>query len=122
GTLMWADLLDTLRELGVPVGDHRPGTPTAPALMSGLDRFTGDYRNGDTSFAVRAHRDGSALRLTDATGLVADMTLHDDLVFTARRIDTDTAPYTGRFVTDPATGDVTLMQLGGRSARRATTA
>lgn len=122
GTLMWADLVDVLRELGLPVGDHRPGTPVAPALSSGLDRFTGDYRNGDTSFAVRTHQDGASLRLTDATGLSADLALHDDLVFTARRTDTDTAPFTGRFVTDPATGDVTLMQLGGRSAQRATTA
>ncbi|TLQ42864.1 serine hydrolase domain-containing protein [Streptomyces marianii] len=121
GTQMWAELVDSLHELGVPVGDHRAGIPTAPSLTSGLDRFTGDYRNGDTSFVVRAHR-GGGLLLTDSTGLAADVTLHDDLVFTARRTDTRAGSYTGRFVTDPATGDVTLMQLGGRSARRATTA
>ncbi|NNJ08210.1 beta-lactamase family protein [Streptomyces sp. PKU-MA01144] len=122
GTRLWADLVDALREHGVPVGDHRPAASTAPAVTTGLDRFAGDYRNGDTRFAVRAHREGTALRLTDATGLTADLTLHGDLAFTARRTDTDTAPYTGRFVTDPATGDVTLMQLGGRSARRTTAA
>ncbi|MFI6108705.1 serine hydrolase domain-containing protein [Streptomyces sp. NPDC051310] len=122
GTLLWADLVDTLREHGIPVGDHRPAVSTKPAVTTGLDRFTGDYRNGDTRFAVRAHGDGTALRLTDATGLTADLALHGDLAFTARRTDTDTAPYTGRFLTDPATGDVVLMQLGGRSARRATAA
>ncbi|WP_052868032.1 serine hydrolase domain-containing protein [Streptomyces niger] len=122
GTRMWADLVDVLREQGIPVGDHRPGTPAAPALSSGLGRFAGDYRNGDTSFAVRTHHDGATLRLTDATGLTADLTVHADLVFTARRTDTGTAPFSGRFVTDPATGDVTLMQLGGRSARRTTAA
>ncbi|PNG22474.1 serine hydrolase domain-containing protein [Streptomyces cahuitamycinicus] len=118
GTLLWADLVDTLREHGIPVGDHRPAVSTAPAVTTGPDRFTGDYRNGDTRFAVRTRGDGSALRLTDATGLTADLALHGDLTFTARRTDTDTAPYTGRFVTAPATGDVVLMQLGGRSARR----
>ncbi|MFJ7298001.1 serine hydrolase domain-containing protein [Streptomyces collinus] len=118
GTLLWADLVDTLREHGIPVGDHHPVVSTAPAVTTGSDRFTGDYRNGDTRFAVRARGDGCALRLTDATGLTADLALHGDLTFTARRTDTDTAPYTGRFVTAPATGDVVLMQLGGRSARR----
>ncbi|WP_308042230.1 serine hydrolase domain-containing protein [Streptomyces sp. 8L] len=120
GTLMWSDLVGTLRELGLPVGDYHPGAPGTPALTSALEGFTGDYRNGDTAFSVRLHREDT-LRLTDATGLTADLALHDDLGFTARRTDTDTAPYTGRFVTDPATGDVTLMQLGGRSARRTTT-
>ncbi|WP_031069049.1 serine hydrolase domain-containing protein [Streptomyces sp. NRRL S-118] len=122
GTLLWADLVDTLRAHGVPVGDHRPAASTAPAVTTGLDRFTGDYRNGDTRFAVRTHHDGTALRLTDATGLTADLALDGDLTFTARRTDTDTAPWTGRFVTHPGTGDVILMQLGGRSARRTTTA
>ncbi len=122
GTLLWADLVDALREHGVPVGDHRPAPPTAPPVTTGLDRFTGDYRNGDTRFAVRAHRDGTALRLTDTTGYTADLALRADLGFTARRTDTGTAPHTGRFLTDPATGEVTLMQLGGRSARRTTAA
>lgn len=119
GTLLWADLVDTLREHGIPVGDHRPAVSAAPAVTTGLGRFTGDYRNGDTCFAVRIHHGGTALRLTDATGLTADLALHGDLTFTARRTDTDTVPHTGRFVTEPATGDVVLMQLGGRSARRA---
>ncbi|MCF1649921.1 serine hydrolase domain-containing protein [Streptomyces indiaensis] len=118
GTLLWADLVDALRAHGLPVGDHRPTLSTAPAVTTGPDRFTGDYRNGDTRFAVRSRPGGTALRLTDATGLTADLALHSDLTFTARRTDTDTAPYTGRFVTESADGDVVLMQLGGRSARR----
>ncbi|MFI5979094.1 serine hydrolase domain-containing protein [Streptomyces sp. NPDC051452] len=122
GTLLWADLVDLLREHGVPVGDHRPAAGTGPAVTTGLDRFAGDYRNGDTRFVVRAHPDGTALRLTDATGLTADLTPHADLTFGARRTDTDTAPFTGRFVTEPTAGDIILMQLGGRSARRTTAA
>ncbi|MER5747006.1 serine hydrolase domain-containing protein [Streptomyces sp. NPDC002225] len=118
GTAMWAELVDALREDGVPVGDHRPVAPATPRLTTGLGRFDGDYRNGDTLFRVRTAGDGTAPRLTDATGLVADLAVHEDLTFTARRTDTDTAPYTGRFVTDRASGETHLMQLGGRSARR----
>ncbi|EST38513.1 hypothetical protein N566_06930 [Streptomycetaceae bacterium MP113-05] len=121
GTLMWADLVDALHELGVPVGDYRPHVP-ATAAVSDADRFVGDYRNGDTYFSVRGHDNGSRLRLSDGAGLIADMTLHDELVFTARRVDADEAPYTGRFVPDPSTGRAALMQLGGRSARLATAA
>ncbi|MFJ6727417.1 serine hydrolase domain-containing protein [Streptomyces sp. NPDC091281] len=118
GSLLWADLVDTLREHGIPVGDHRPTVSATPVVTTGFDRFTGDYGNGDTRFAIRTRPDGTALYLTDTTGLTADLTLHGDLIFIARRTDTDTAPYTGRFVIGPATGDVVLMQLGGRSARR----
>lgn len=122
GTLLWADLVDILREHGIPVGDHRPTTSTAPAVQTGLNRFTGDYRNGDTRFTVRTHQDGTTLRLTDATGLTAGLALRGDLTFDARRTDAETAPFSGRFVTETATGDVVLMQLGGRSARRTSAA
>lgn len=121
GTAMWTELVDVLREEGVPVGDHRPLATTAPPLTAGLDRFDGDYRNGDTVFRVRATGDGGAAVLTDATGLVADLTVHEDLTFTACRNDIDAAPYTGRFVMNPASGRTHLMQLGGRAARRTAT-
>ncbi|MFJ8329973.1 serine hydrolase domain-containing protein [Streptomyces sp. NPDC094437] len=118
GTAMWAELVDALRDEGVPVGDHRPLATTAPPLATGLGRFDGDYLNGDTVFRVRIAGDSGMPVLTDATGLVADLTVHQDLAFTARRTDTDAAPYIGRFVTDPASGEIHLMQLGGRAARR----
>ncbi|MGW0366581.1 serine hydrolase domain-containing protein [Streptomyces sp. NPDC002990] len=125
GTLMWADVVDELRARGVPVGDYRPSVPTATAAAtSAHGGLLGEYRNGDTYFSVRwaDGKGATGLRLSDGTGLVADMTLHDHLVFTARRLDAEEAPYTGRFVTDPDTGEATLMQLGGRSARRAAAA
>ncbi|WP_330333367.1 beta-lactamase family protein [Streptomyces sp. NBC_00536] len=121
GTLMWADVVDWLRERGIPVGDYRPVLPPQAPPGADLRALTGEFRNGDTYFAVRAHGDagdGRGLRLSDGTGLVADLTLYDGLVFTARRADAEEAPYAGRFVLDPATGEAALMQLGGRSARR----
>ncbi|MER5733145.1 serine hydrolase domain-containing protein [Streptomyces sp. NPDC002138] len=126
GTLMWADVVDWLRELGVPVGDYRPALPQEASPHGDVRSLIGEFRNGDTCFAIHAHGDGDGgsggdgrgLRLSDGTGLIADLTLYDGLVFTARRADAHEAPYTGRFVLDPATGEATLLQLGGRSARR----
>ncbi|MFI9324915.1 serine hydrolase domain-containing protein [Kitasatospora aureofaciens] len=115
GTLLWADLVGCLGRLGLAVGDYRPRLPgTARPLAA--DRLVGDYRNGDTSFSVRRHPTG--LRLSDGTGLVAEMALHGQSVFTARRLDAQEAAYTGRFVTDPVTGEAVVLQLAGRSARR----
>ncbi|MER7764261.1 serine hydrolase domain-containing protein [Streptomyces sp. NPDC097619] len=134
GTRMWARLVDELRGAGVPVGDSRPLVPplltwddTGAAGVAGaaggatasLD-VLGDYRNGDTSFSVRrtANAGPGALEFTDGTGLRAALTLHEGLVFTARRTDADEAPYLGRFVTDGSTGRIAALQLAGRSALR----
>ncbi|MBB4927844.1 CubicO group peptidase (beta-lactamase class C family) [Kitasatospora kifunensis] len=118
GTLLWAAVVDLLREDGLPVGDYRPQVPDPAVAVADPGQLVGTYRNGDTHFAVRRQDDGQGLRLSDGTGLVAELTLRRHLIFTARRLDADEASYTGRFVTDPATGQATLLQLGGRSARR----
>lgn len=121
GSLLWRDLVEELRLLGVPVADYRPDVPDAPPTEwlkpTGL---LGDYGNGDTRFSLRPYRGG--IRLSDRTGLVADVTLHDRMIFTAQRVDAVEASYTGRFVLDGDTGAVALMQLGGRSAQRLTSA
>ncbi|MFF7885281.1 serine hydrolase domain-containing protein [Streptomyces sp. NPDC020794] len=119
GTLLWSDIVEELRALGISVADYHPDVP-GTATSPDPGRLLGDYLNGDTRFSLRPHCDG--IRLSDRTGLVADVTLHDRMIFTARRVDASEAPYTGRFVLDGATGDVALMQLGGRSAQRLTTA
>ncbi|MET7798193.1 serine hydrolase domain-containing protein [Streptomyces decoyicus] len=122
GSALWPDVVKELRTFGIDVGDYEPGAP-APGLSASaatgpgdLEPLVGDYGNGDTVFSVRRHNDG--IRLSDRTGLVADVTLHDGLNFTARRVDTDAAPYVGRFVLGGGTGEITLLQLAGRSAKR----
>ncbi|MEU0398712.1 serine hydrolase domain-containing protein [Streptomyces sp. NPDC006197] len=123
GTGLWFDVVAELRACGVDVGDYRLPVPSGesttadPGLLASL---VGDYANGDTLFTVRPHGDG--LRLGDRTGLVADVVLHDDLVFTAERVDTVAPPYPGRFLPDHDTGDIGLMQLTGRTAKRVSTA
>ncbi|MEU9144179.1 serine hydrolase domain-containing protein [Streptomyces sp. NPDC048349] len=119
GTRMWPDLLRELRTLGLDVADYsgaRPSSPTADRPLADPAPLFGEYANGDTVFSVRPHGDG--VRLSDPSGLLADLELYDGLHFSARRTDTAAAPYPGRFVPDPATGAVNLMQLAGRSATR----
>ncbi len=121
GSLLWSDLVEELRLLGVPVADYRPHVPDAPPAQAPEPTvLLGDYGNGDTRFSLRPHQGG--IRLSDRTGLVADVTLHDRMIFTAHRVDAVEASYTGRFVLDGDTGAVALMQLGGRSAQRLTSA
>ncbi|WP_328726455.1 serine hydrolase domain-containing protein [Streptomyces sp. NBC_00259] len=123
GSSLWPDVVGELRTLGIAVGDYEPGVPTPDPSASGVgtgprdfEPLVGDYGNGDTVFSIRRHDDG--IRLSDRTGLVADVTVHDSLSFTARRVDTDAAPYVGRFVLDGGTGEIALLQLAGRSAKR----
>ncbi len=121
GSLLWSDLVEELRLRGVPVADYRPDVPDAPpAEWPESTGLLGEYGNGDTRFSLRPHQGG--IRLSDRTGLVADVTLHDRMIFTAQRVDAVEASYTGRFVLDGDTGAVALMQLGGRSAQRLTSA
>ncbi|MFI6685880.1 serine hydrolase domain-containing protein [Streptomyces sp. NPDC050485] len=121
GSSLWPAVVGELRTLGIHVGDYEPGVPAPhPAASAAdprdLEPLVGDYGNGDTVFSIRRHHDG--IRLSDRTGLVADVTVQDSLNFTARRIDTDAAPYTGRFVRDGGTGAIALLQLAGRCAKR----
>ncbi|MEU9357983.1 serine hydrolase domain-containing protein [Streptomyces sp. NPDC048301] len=123
GTLLWPDLVDRLRRRGVPVGDYEPALDAPPAdgpESVDPDHVVGDYANGDTVFSVRPHGDG--VRLSDRTGLVADLTLHRRLAFEARRLDSGQAPWIGRFLMDDDAPGATLMQLTGRSAARVPTA
>lgn len=119
GTALWFDVVAELRALGLDIGDYQPPVPAPQApggAGPGIASLVGDYANGDTIFSIRPHEGG--VHLSDDTGLVADVSVHDGLLFTARRIDTAAAPYTGRFVPDPDTGEIVLMQLAGRSAKR----
>lgn len=119
GTRLWPALLRELRTLGLDVADYTGALPASPAADRALADpapLFGEYANGDTVFSVRPH--GAGIRLSDPSGLLADLALYDGLHFSARRTDTAAAPYPGRFVQDPATGAVHLMQLAGRSATR----
>lgn len=119
GTRLWPGLLRELRTLGLDVADYTgalPSSPVADRAAADPAPLFGDYANGDTVFSVRPH--GGGIRLSDPSGLLADLVLYDGLHFSARRTDTAAAPYPGRFVPDPVTGAVHLMQLAGRSATR----
>ncbi|WNZ08510.1 serine hydrolase domain-containing protein [Streptomyces sp. 11x1] len=121
GTLLWPELVTRLRAQGLPVADYDSPLPSSRTAAPTVDacRVLGDYANGDTLFSVRPH--GSGVRLSDRTGLVANLSLHDQMVFSARRVDSGHAPWFGRFLVDGDNGTA-LMQLTGRSATRVATA
>ena len=115
GTRLWSDVLRELRAFGIHVADYAATIPAAiPPAAAGA--VLGDYANGTTVFSVRPHEDG--VRLSDRTGLLADLEMHEHHYFSARRVDAATAPFVGRFVASRGTRDITVMQLAGRSARR----
>jgi hypothetical protein len=48
----------------------------------------------------------------------AELILHDGLIFAMRDVETGEVDHTGRFLTDPKSGSIGWIQVGGRIARR----
>lgn len=116
GAALWEALVDDLRARGLAVGNHPlsapadPGPPTpAPAGCAGR------YANGSWTCTVEAEGDDLFLALGSEprTRLVCS----PELGFTTDPGQGAT-PYTGRFLRDPATGGIDLLQVTGRLARR----
>ncbi|MFH9349067.1 amino acid adenylation domain-containing protein [Kitasatospora sp. NPDC017646] len=114
GARLWEDLLAELRAAGLDVANHsmralsEPGEPVA-----GPAECAGHYANGDWDCAVEAHPEG--LVLSVGQGPRSALTCYPDLRFTT---EGGGVPDTGRFVRDPETGRVGLLQLAGRLLRR----
>ncbi|WP_026066508.1 serine hydrolase domain-containing protein [Actinoalloteichus spitiensis] len=116
GLLLWADLVESLRDAGIAVG-HYTVPATNPVEVADPADYTGDYVNGNIPFRVESDPEGG-LALTRTDGFHVRLAMHQDDVFLAREEDFDAADIGGRFVRDAATGAVTLLQYGGRSYRR----
>jgi CubicO group peptidase (beta-lactamase class C family) len=116
GLSVWADLVRELRPLGWDVGTYTPPRSDLRDLVDGAE-CVGVYRNDETRWKVTS-RAGGGLLLEDNTSIQADLALYDDLSFMMRRLDYDDAPRAGRFLRDPVTGSVDLLQVSGRISRR----
>ncbi|MFI8769116.1 serine hydrolase domain-containing protein [Streptomyces sp. NPDC053792] len=113
GARLWESLLGRLRETGLEVGDH-PRDPDDAEAAQAPPECVGHYANGDWSCRVGAGDGGLVLSVAGA----APVRLHvgEDLSF---RTPSDggplaAMPYLGRFLRDPATGDVDRVQITGR--------
>nr|QEO73557.1 beta-lactamase [uncultured bacterium] len=115
GLRLWDGVLRNLREAGLDIGSY--SAPVIPGAGSPADASAcaGDYCNGDIQYAVRCAADGG-LQLVDDVPM--SMRVGSDLVFTATNPAADEPPSAGRFVRDPGTGRIDLMEINGRAARR----
>ncbi len=119
GAGLWEDLLAELGAAGLDVANHSlralsdPGAPAA-----GPAECAGRYANGDWDCLVETGPDG--LTLSVGHGPRSALTCFADLRFAAA--GGGGVPDTGRFVRDPETGRVELLQLAGRLLRRTGTA
>ena len=121
GALMWQDLCDQLRSLGIPAGADIGGTdggervaghPAMPAPRA----YAGRYANGGVEFLVSV-RDGRAQLCVDDEPPVS-MTFRDPLVFWVPDPQTRRQVPGGRFLREPGTDQPYALQIGGRVARR----
>jgi len=105
GRRLWEELL---RQLDVAVPDH--STPSSPAVPGhGPTACVGRFVNGPMDFTVSRAADGG---LVMATG--------DRLEFLGelRFVLTGSGRFDGRFLRDPRSGEIDLVQVSGRLARR----
>ncbi|WP_067510178.1 non-ribosomal peptide synthetase [Actinoplanes sp. TFC3] len=110
GLGLWEDLLADLRTAGIDVANYsmrvlsEPGEPVA-----GPADCAGHYANGDWDCVVESGARG--LTLAVGSGPRSELMCRTDLRFTTEGAG---LPRTGRFVRDPGTGGVELLQLAGR--------
>jgi CubicO group peptidase (beta-lactamase class C family) len=116
GCGMWRDLQGELARAGVPIGAASAAAPGGQPIAP-PQRCVGTYTNSDVECVVAAG-DGGRLYLSVDGDDFALMTFHEGLTFSLRDPGSGELVVAGRFVRDPATGEVDAIQLGGRIARR----
>lgn len=114
GFAMWAELSAQLCTPGLAAG-RRHDTFAAKRRVLPQEGCTGSYVNGDVQYTVVA-RDGHLQLIVDGEPFAA-LVLYENLEFEVREAD-DEHPQAGRFLRNPRTGRIDMMQLSGRLARR----
>ncbi|WP_327329242.1 amino acid adenylation domain-containing protein [Streptomyces sp. NBC_01208] len=114
GSGLWEDLVAELGAMGLDVANHSMRTlsdPGAPVASSA--DCAGRYANGDWECVVEERSEGFTLSV--GGGPRSALTCYADLRFTTEGCG---VPDTGRFVRDPDTGRVEMLQLAGRLLHR----
>jgi CubicO group peptidase (beta-lactamase class C family) len=118
GAGLWQEFQAGLARAGVPINPPRIPAPDGPGAAPPRD-CTGQYTNGALQCTVRAGSDGVVYLSGDAQNF-ARLTFYENLAFTFSAPDL-TSPGSlsiGRFVRDPATGQIYGIHVAGRLARR----
>lgn len=116
GLRLWDDVLTGLHDVGLHVAGY-PLQTVATRLAAGVPDCFGAYLNGDARYVV-AHGADGVLHMEMDDGVLWHLTCHEGLMFRIQSPVGDEPPVPGRFVPDPDTGEITLMEIGGRVARR----
>jgi CubicO group peptidase (beta-lactamase class C family) len=117
GFAMWQRLAGELAAAGLPVGNYNGGVRGLTRTISPPRELLGRYANGDTEYLV-TKVDRGRMHLSVDGEPFAELTLHDGLVFAMRDFETGATNQTGRFLSDPRTGEPGWLQIGGRLARK----
>jgi CubicO group peptidase (beta-lactamase class C family) len=115
GIGMWQELVSELSRGGLSVGTYSSiqalGQPTAPPPSC-----VGNYLNGDTEYSVTLEK-GDTLLAIDGEA-VARLAFHEGFTFAQQDLTSGQRMVPGRFLPDPITGELDLIQVSGRLARR----
>ncbi|MFJ8755094.1 serine hydrolase domain-containing protein [Streptomyces sp. NPDC102441] len=117
GARLWESLLGRLGETGLEVGDDPRDTDGAEPVAAPPE-CAGHYANGGWSCRVVAEDGGLLLSVAGAAPV--RLVVGKDLSFRTPSGSGPRAalPYLGRFLRDPATGDVDRVQITGRLSVR----
>ena len=118
GIGMWQALVTDLTRAGMPIGNPPVAKALGPAAPPPPDVF-GSYRNGDTQYSVTTLENGETGLAIDGEA-VARLTFHEGFIFGQQDLASGQWIYPGRFLPDPITRELALIQVGGRLARRQT--
>ena len=112
---MWQELVTELSRGGLPIGNYSSvealGQPAEPP-----PNCVGSYLNGDIEYSVTV--ENGDVRLAIDGEAVARLTFHEGLTFAQQDPTSGLSMHPGRFLPDPTTGDLDLIQVGGRLGRR----
>lgn len=121
GLAMWRELAADLRAARLPAYGS-PGTVTG-RHGTALPECAGSYRNGDAEYVVDLTTDGGMELRVDGEPL-ARLACHEaagdgrTVLFSQQDLESGEWLPPGRFLRDPATGEVDRIQVDGRIARR----
>lgn len=115
GSSLWPELCTDLRQASIPLGAH--GGDISP--LGQLDppaECVGSYSNGPTEWLVTAADEG--LYLESGGELIARLVFSNDMCFVVQDPVSGCRLHVGRFLRDPITKQIELLQIFGRIARR----
>jgi hypothetical protein len=114
GLTMWRELVGELGKAGLTLRNYSVGPLGAP--IAPPPDCAGSYLNGDNEYVLTA-KEGGELAL-EVEGEALPLVFHEGLIFSQEDRASGGRIPAGRLLRDPVSGDLDLIQIGGRVARR----